>query len=416
MERDMRNMLRVQSRKQPRKRLVYIVVAVLVLGLAAGVWALHDKTPKPVVIKKTPATTNATTKTDTADTISFIATGDMLPHDSVDSNAKTSSGTYDYTPFFAQVHSYLTSADMAFCNQESPSNPNASVSGYPTFNAPVAFPQALSHEGCNIINLANNHADDKGQAGIDATKQVWTGLPTLAVAGTSSNAAEQQQVAYFTVKGVKFAFLSYAQCSNDKSVSSYGLNIFSQTLAGAQIAEAKQHADMIITAMHSCDEDKSTEDIWQDQTARYFADQGVSIVVGTGPHWLQTAQRLPRAGGGTTAVWYSLGNFLGTQLDVNGLIGGIAAMKIDIKTKAVVSMGFMPTYIHYEWTAAQKAADDEAARHNIMIYPLDLSAAPLANSQDNTTVEAQTTRVTQLMTQRTPVTMLTSKTFSNFIK
>jgi hypothetical protein len=71
----------------------------------------------------------------------------------------------------------------------------------------------------------------------------------------------------------------------------------------------------------------------------------------------------------------------------------------------------MPTYMHYEWTAAQKVADDQAARHNLMIYPLDQAAAPLANSQDNTTVEAQTVRVTQLMNSLTPVTMLTSQTF-----
>jgi poly-gamma-glutamate synthesis protein (capsule biosynthesis protein) len=394
------------------------VCAVVVLAVATVGWVIHIRADKPAANVSTKTKTAASTKkTDTSNTITFIATGDMLPHDSVDSNAKKADGSYDFTPFFGQVHSYLTAADMSFCNQESPSDPSKPVSGYPTFNAPLAFAQALSHEGCNVINLANNHADDKGQAGIDATRQVWAGLPTLAVAGTSSTAAEQQQVSYFTVKGVKFAFLSYAQCSNDKSVSSYGLNVFSETLAGAQIAEAKQqHADMIIAAMHSCDEDQSTEDSWQDQTARYFADQGVNIVVGTGPHWLQPAQRLPRTGGGTTAVWYSLGNFLGTQLDINGLIGGIAAMKIDVKTKTVTDMGFMPTYIHYEWTAAQKAADDEAARHNIMVYPLDLAAQPMANSQDNTTVEAQTTRVTQLMTGRTPVTMLTSKTFSSFLK
>lgn len=410
----MREILQVQSRKQRRKRWPLVLSVVLVVAVAAAAWIVHSRADKPIA-KATPKTTTSTKKTDTSSTITFIATGDMLPHDSVDSNAKKADGSYDFTPFFGQVHSYLTAADMSFCNQESPSDPNKPVSGYPTFNAPLAFAQALSHEGCNVINLANNHADDKGQAGIDATKQVWAGLPTLAVAGTSNSAAEQSQVAYFTVKGVKFAFLSYAQCSNDKSVSSYGLNIFSQSLASAQIEEAKaQHTDMIIAAMHSCDENQSTEDTWQDQTARYFADQGVNIVVGTGPHWLQPAQRLPKAGGGTTAVWYSLGNFLGTQLDVNGLIGGIAAMKIDVKTKEV-TMAFMPTYIHYEWTAAQKAADDEAARHNIMVYPLDLSAQPLANSQDNTTVEAQTTRVTQLMTGRTPVTMLTSKTFLPFL-
>ncbi len=252
----------------------------------------------------------------------------------------------------------------------------------------------------------------RGQAGIDATKQVWSGLKTLAVAGTNSSAAEQQQVATFSVKGVKFAFLSYAQCSNNTGVSSYGLNIFSQSLAGQQIAAARaQHVDMIIAAMHSCDEDRSSEDAWQDATAKYFADQGVDIVVGTGPHWLQPAARLAKAGGGTTVVWYSLGNLLSTQLDINGLIGGIAVMDIDVKTKTVTGMSFMPTYMHYEWTAAQKAADDESARHNLTIYPLDRAAAPLANSQDGTTVEAQTARVTQLMNQYTSVTMLTSTTF-----
>jgi poly-gamma-glutamate synthesis protein (capsule biosynthesis protein) len=389
----------------------------LYVGLLAVVLAAAGSGAWYVWLRSSPAPTAAVQRAgkpaakNTAATIRFIATGDMLPHDSVNQNAKTADGSYDYLPFFAPVKPYLTSADMSFCNQESPSNPNAPVSGYPTFNAPASFAQDLSQLGCNVINLANNHADDKGQAGIDATRQVWAGLKTLAVAGTSSSPEQQSQVAYFTVKSVKFAFLSYAQCSNDQSVSSYGLNIFSQSLAGQQIAEAKTKADMIIAAMHSCDENRSTEDTWQDQTAQYFADQGVNIVIGTGPHWLQPAQRLPRAGGGTTVVWYSLGNFLGTQLDVNGLIGGIAVMDIDVVSKTVTKLSFLPTYMHYEWTAAQKAADDEAARHNLMIYPLDQAAAPLTRSQNDTTVEAQTSRVTQLMNSLTPVTMLTSQTF-----
>ena len=363
--------------------------------------------PKPT---KTSTETSLAHKNSQA--IRFIATGDMLPHTSVDQNAKLADGTYDYTPYFSQIHRFLTSADMAYCNQESPSDPDIAVSGYPTFNAPASFAQDLNGEGCNIINLANNHADDRGQAGIDATLKVWSGLKTLAVAGTASSPAAQQQVPTFTVKGVKFAFLSYAQCSNDKSVNSYGLNIFSQSLADQQIALARaQHADMIIAAMHSCDESRSTEDAWQDATAQYFADKGVDIVVGTGPHWLQPVKRLPKAGGGTTVVWFSLGNMLNTQLDINGLIGGIAEMDIDPHTKTVTYLGFMPTYMHYEWTAAQKAADDQSARHNLMIYPLDQAAVPLARSQNNTTVEAQMSRVKQLMNSYTPVTMLTSKTF-----
>jgi len=390
------------------------IVLVVAVGLAAGgvyVWNRRAAPVKQQIVSSPRQTaTPKAVQPNASQTIRFIATGDELPHDTVNQAAKTANG-YDYLPLYAKLQPYLTSADMSFCNQESPSDPNLAVSGYPTFNAPQSFAQTLSKVGCNVINLANNHADDRGQPGIDATRGVWDNLPKLAIAGTARNSAEQNQIAYFTVKGVKFAFLSYAQCSNNTAVSSYGLNVFSQTLAGAQIAQAKQHADMIIAAMHSCDENRSDEDSWQDQTAQYFAAQGVSIVVGTGPHWLQTVKQLPRAGGGSTVVWFSLGNLLSTQEDVNGLIGGIGVMDIDVKTKTVTKLGFMPTYMHYEWTAQQKAAEDLLARHNLMLYPLDLASDALARSQNNTTVAAQTQRVTTLMNQFTPVTMLTSQTF-----
>lgn len=406
----------LSTSKIPRRKnntgWVWSVLCAAVVLLAIG-WIVlrhHAHSPAPASANKTAASTAAPDSN--AGTIRFIATGDELPHDSVDTNAKTSDGSYSYLPFFAQIKPYMTSADMSYCNQESPSNPNAAVSGYPTFNAPAVFAQDLNSLGCNVINLANNHADDKGQSGIDATLQVWSGLKTLAVAGTNSSAAQQSQVATFTVKGVKFAFLSYAQCSNDQSVSGYGLNIFSQSLADQQIAAAHaQHVDMIIAAMHSCDEDRATEDTWQDSTAQYFADKGVDIVVGTGPHWLQPVKRLSKAGGGTTLVWFSLGNMLSTQLDINGLVGGIAEMDIDVKTRTITTIGFLPTYMHYYWTAAQKAADDESARNDLMIYPLDQAASAMADSQDDTTVQAQTTRVTQLMNTYTKVPILTSKTF-----
>jgi len=401
----------VEKRRRAWLKPALFVLCFLVMAAGGGYAWSHRATPVSSPTKQSHGRTAPTAHSQTAaQTIRFIATGDELPHDTVNQAAKTANG-YDYLPLFSKVHSYLTSAEMSFCNQESPSDPNLGVSGYPTFNAPKVFAQDLSQEGCNIINLANNHADDRGQPGIDATRGVWDGLPKLAVAGTARTSAEQNQIAYFTVKGVKFAFLSYAQCSNNSAVSSYGLNVFSQSLAGAQIAQAKQQADMIIAAMHSCDENRSDEDSWQDQTAQYFADQGVNIVVGTGPHWLQTTKRLPRAGGGTTVVWFSLGNLLSTQEDVNGLIGGIAVMDIDVATKTVTHLGFMPTYMHYEWTAQQKASENLLARHNLMLYPLDQAADVLARSQNNTTVAAQTDRVTALMNQFTPVTMLTSQTF-----
>lgn len=401
-----------------RRRQVIVGVVVLILCAAAGVWwvyAHHDRSASVKTVKTAKKVDSAAQKMAETNkqptTIRLIATGDMLPHDSVNQNAKTANG-YDYLPYFAQVQSYMTAGDMAYCNQESPSDPNKPVTGYPTFNAPVSFATDLSKVGCTVINLANNHADDKAQSGIDATRTVWDGIQTLAVAGTARSAAEQAKIATFTVKGVSFAFLSFAQCSNNSAVSSYGLNILSESLADAQIAAARAaKVDMIIAGMHACNENRSNEDAWQDRWAQYFADKGVDIVIGTGPHWLQPVKRLAKAGGGTTAVWFSLGNMLSTQLDIRGLIGCVALMDIDTASKTVTTLGCLPTYMHYEWSAADKATGNLSARHNLAIYPLDQATDPLARSQNNTTVPAQTDYVTKLLNTYTPVTIYTSKTF-----
>lgn len=338
----------------------------------------------------------------------------MLPHQAID-QAADKNGSYNYEQFFTQVKPFFQGADIRFCNQESPSASSAGISGYPTFNAPDAFPEALSNVGCNLINLANNHADDAGQTGINETLQEWSTLHPLAYAGIASSAAQQNNISYFSVKGVKFAYLAYAECSNDKAVSSYGLNLLGNTsLVETQVDATRKNADIVLVGTHSCSEDTYTPDSTIVKWDQYFADHGVDAVIGTGPHWLQSVKRLPKAGGGTTVVWYSIGNFLSAQTDIGGLIGGLAVMNIDTKTKQIADIGFMPTYMHYEWTAQQKANNDLLARHDFSIYPLDLAASAMANSQDNTTVAAQTAQVTSIMNKYTPVTMLTSKTFGGF--
>lgn len=395
-----------------QRRLLLLVLSAALLTSAVIWWLLRgNETP----VTETRSSHKVTQRrAPVSAKLRLIATGDMLPHDTVNQAAWTGE-QYSYLPLFRRVSTYLHDADLAYCNQESPSAGQFGVSGYPTFNADPAFAQDLHALGCNIINLANNHANDRGQAGINATRQLWETLPSLAIAGVNRSQAEQNSVAVFSKGDVTFAYLAYAQCSNSTLPNTYGLNLLQKPLVDRQIAAAKAAgAQMIIVGTHWCRENVSYQDALQNQWAQYFANKGVDIVVGTGPHWLQPAKRLPKAGGGTTLVWFSLGNFLSSQLEVNGLIGGIAVMEIDSKTRSVSDVGFLPTYMHYEWTSAQKAAGDLLKRHNLQLYPLDQAAAALARSQNHTTVTEQTRRVTELLNTYTPVTILTSGTYTNF--
>lgn len=404
-------MLRKVRIKQ-RSLQVLAGAVVIIAGGVIGWLLLRPDNAPPTSSTSTPGVTHRSESAPTK--LRFIATGDMLPHDTVNQAARTSTG-YNYLPLFSNVRPYLRDSDMAYCNQESPSADQYGVSGYPTFNAPVSFARDLQALGCNIINLANNHANDRGQTGISATRQLWSTLPVLAVAGINRTPLEQQHVAVFTKAGIRFAYLAYSKCSNSSLPNSYGLNILSKSLVDRQIAAAKAAgAQMIIVGTHWCHENVSHQDQEEDGWARYFASKDVAIVIGTGPHWLQPVKRIPKAGGGTTLVWFSLGNFLSSQLEVNGLIGGIAVMEIDTASRTVTDVGFLPTYMHYEWSPAQKAAGDLLSRHNLQLYPLDQAASALAHSQNHTTVAEQTTRVSGLLNSYTPVTILTSRTYADF--
>lgn len=395
--------------KRPRKRIPLLLFILLILVLSGGALYVH--------LTKTASAPTPAAQTDTDDqtkaktTLRLIATGDMLPHDAVNQQALQADGSYDYLPMFEPVKKYLTSADISFCNQEAPSAPSMRVTGYPAFNAPRAFAEDLQQVGCNVINLANNHSNDKGQTGINETRDVWDNLKTLAVSGTARSEAEQNQIAYFEKEGIKFAFLSYTYCSNIAPSTSYGVNMLTKDLAGPQIAEAKAQADIVLVGAHWCRENTHTETATQREWAQYFADQGVDIVIGTGPHWLQPVEKFARSGGGDTIVWHSLGNFLNSQVELEGLISGIAVMDIDIASKTVTKLSFLPTYMHYEWTAAQAAASDYLARKNLKLYPLDQAAEPLSRSLHSTTIEEQRQKVTSILNRSAEVTILTSGTF-----
>jgi poly-gamma-glutamate capsule biosynthesis protein CapA/YwtB (metallophosphatase superfamily) len=396
-------------RRHSKRPVVFAVIAILVLAaLGAGAWWFKGR-------NKTPGATQSVSQQSTtpqaqqagATHLRLIASGDELPHSAISQAAKTSSG-YDYTPFYDTIKPVFTRADVRFCNQETVSaGEEYGISGYPTFNVSKQFARDLNTVGCNLINVANNHINDKGQAGINETLSVWDEIKPLAIAGANRNADEQKKVRYFTQHGIKFAFVAYSEITNTTLPNAYSLNMLNDALVTQQLTEARSQADIVLVSVHWGTEYSEGINSAQDTWSNKFAALGADVVMGTGPHVLEPVKKLPRAGGGETLVWYSLGNMLSAQLDVPSLIGGFAVMDINLNTKKIDTIGFMPTYMHYEWTAEQKAKEDLLARHNFQIYALDKAADALKKSQNDTTVEAQAKRVTQLLNTYTSVPIMT---------
>src|ERR1700749_3799040 len=92
----------VKKLRRTSVMLPLLVLAVLVLCVFVGGRLLGRHKSLPVTAsKKQSSSQQSGTKTQAtpSDTIRLIATGDELPHDSVDANAKTATG-YNYLPFF----------------------------------------------------------------------------------------------------------------------------------------------------------------------------------------------------------------------------------------------------------------------------------------------------------------------------
>lgn len=378
--------------------IVFIVIAILVLSGVGAWWYLSKNTKtsnndnaKTTTTKKSEVSSEALKNNQL---IRVAAMGDMLAHDTIIANAKTND-SYDFGKYFSNIRSSYKDADVVFCDQEGlSSGEQYGISGYPSFNAPVQFSSGLqSGAGCNVINLANNHMGDKGVEATNATLDVWSGLKPLAISGANKSADDQNKVSYTTVNGIKLGFVAFADFNNNASTPDYSINNYhDEVLVRRLVTEARANADVVMVSMHWGVEDSNIVSADQQAQADLLSSLGVDVIIGTGPHVLQKVQTINRDDSGRTIVWYSLGNMLSSQLGIKGLIGGVAQFDIaksDDGKISINNLSFKPTYMHYEWTAAEANSGDLLARKNAMIYLLDNASEPLGKSLFNTTVAEQ---------------------------
>lgn len=400
--------------KQPLKKPWQILVIAILISISA-IGAYLVLKPAPVQAPST-APPKSTAKQDSKaqqNQLRFAAMGDMLAHDTVNQQAKRGD-SYDYKPYYTHIKPVYEDADVVFCNPETlAAGQPFGISGYPAFNAPTEFARDLADKdgaGCNLINLATNHIGDKSQAAINATLDVWNSFEPLAVAGANHSPEEQNAVRYFTKNGIKVAFLAFADYSNNKAVSSYGLNVYhDDALLSRLVTEARTKADAVVVSMHWGTEDSTVVNTDQQTAAQRVADLGADVIIGTGPHVLQKTTWLTGQNGRKTLVWYSIGNMLSSQLKINELTGGVAGFTIVKKSSGIVveNPTFKSTFMSYEWSAADKAADNLLARHNLLLQPLaDATGLPEAMFGSQYSVTERTEYVHQTLTDETKLTII----------
>ena len=347
-----------------------VALTSLIVGFDIALFVLHQLRPPESPPVATPVV-QAEPKAEPS--IRFAALGDMLPHDSVVQQAKTLTG-YDFTPYFTNVSKTYSSADVIFCNGETVvAGEDLGIAGYPSFNAPQEFARDLvSGAKCNLVNMANNHIFDKGQKGIDTSRTVWESHGVV-VSGANRTPAEQGTVSYITKNNLKVAFVAFADFSNQQGYASHSINFYhDKALVEKLITAARSTADIVVVSAHWGDEDSTVVNSDQTTAAQLFADFGADIVIGTGPHVLQPVRTLKGKDGRDTLVWYSIGNMLNSQLEVNQLTSVIPQFtatptKTGVKFSDISAQA---TFMSYDWSATDRAREALTTRKNITLDTL----------------------------------------------
>lgn len=288
-------------------------------------------------------------------TLDLLAVGDNIIHDNI-LEAGKSEDAWNYDFLYEQITPTIQEADLAIVNQETIFiNDHASTAGYPLFGSPIEVGDSLVKAGFDVVQHATNHTYDMGEEGVLDTLNFWgTNYPDITVLGIQKTQEEKDTITVKEVKNFKLAMLNYTQYINFDSLPesrSYLVDTLNEEKVAADVALAKESADFIICFLHAGEEDSTTPNEDMEQWISFLAEQGVDLVIGTHPHVLQKYEMVERPDGGQMLVYYSLGNFASTQKTINGLLGGMADIKLfkDWNTGEVSVQAYdlIPTFMHY---------------------------------------------------------------------
>lgn len=192
---------------------------------------------------------------------------------------------YDY-PFY-NVREYFENDDFTIINLEGPltDDPSGGTVKEFVFRGPTAYTQIMTGSSVEAVTLANNHAEDYGKAGYDATTKALgeAGLTYVEKNGTAL---------YTTESGLTIGLYAGA------------FDIDTADMKKDIAKLRKDGAEIVICAFHWGQELAYYPNGTQVSVGRAAIDAGANIVYGHHPHVLQPIEEYK---GGL--ILYSVGNF-----------------------------------------------------------------------------------------------------------
>lgn len=328
--------------------------------------------------------------------VSLMAVGDNLIHMGVVYTGRQEDGSFDFSFLFEGISDFLERADVKIINQETIMAGNQlGFSGYPHFNSPTEVGDAIAAAGFNVVLQATNHSADQGLDGMDSCVGFWRTHPEVLLAGLHE--PDSYSAPILTIGDVTFAILNYTYGPNyeivsDKVASRMELLCARNESDGAMdyttlnpkvltdIEAASQTADIVVVCPHWGTEYQTTPSSYQQQFALEMTQAGADVIIGTHPHVPQPIEVITAPNGNQSLCYYSLGNFVSTQQNVESMLEGMAWLTWHVSEDGITldktRTGVIPLVCHYSASPVrikticplEEYTQEMAAKHGIISY------------------------------------------------
>ncbi|MFA6582020.1 MAG: CapA family protein [Paludibacter sp.] len=282
------------------------------------------------------------------DSVSFIFSGDIMGHSPQFQAAyNPQTNRYDYNVCFQEVKPYIENADFAVANLEVPIA-GKPYSGYPNFSSPDALLDGLKYAGYDVLLTANNHVLDKGKFGLERTIHQIDKRKMLHEGSYIDNF--QRDSTYPLIiesKGLKIALLNCTYGTNARVVTFPNYVNYIDTLEILKdIQKANDSAvDFKIMILHWGTEYELQANDFQRNIAKFLVYHGINLIIGSHPHVVQNAETFYTKDSIAVPVFYSLGNSISNQRQLNTDGGIMLKVAIDVNTKTLKSASYLPVYV-----------------------------------------------------------------------
>ncbi len=324
------------------------------------------------------ASTSSGKKTDSlsentvpASQIKLIFAGDIMAHTI---NFKAG----NFPRIWEDITPLVSSGDLSFANIEAPVNDKKDWSTYPQFNMHSSYVQAAIDAGFNVFSLSNNHTNDWGLEGINATRNFFAARKELWACGLKSKKNDPLTYKVITKNDWKILFVSITEILNRPDASGW-IDYFPAKKHDdfikqlKEISASNQH-DLLIISIHTDEEEYKTK-VTESHKSFYrqlVTECGADIIWANHPHCskefelISTEEKkafIMYANGNTISAQRTSPSFNKTPSERDDTGDGLIikiTMEKDIKPEfKSIEPYFITTYIQPDAQFTVKLVDDD---------------------------------------------------------